>query len=91
MIPLPAGPVTGTVSIISENGQAIDSANVKLIGNKFPQLKTPTGANMTITYNAGYNALPRKLERKGTMIREDRDCGCRDGRSQSFTHHHRAR
>lgn len=57
MISLPAGPVTGTVTMINEAEVAIDATTIKLFGSKFPQLRLPTGNNMKATYTAGYSSI----------------------------------
>lgn len=57
MLSLPAGPVTGTVSIVNEAEVAIEADKIKLFGTKFPQLRLPIGHLLTATYTAGYNAI----------------------------------
>jgi uncharacterized phiE125 gp8 family phage protein len=57
MLSLPAGPVTGTVSIVNEADITIDPATIKLFGTKFPQLKLPIGKLMVATYEAGYSGI----------------------------------
>lgn len=54
MLSLPAGPITGNVTLIDEALVAIAADKIKLFGGKFPQLRLPLGINMTATYSAGY-------------------------------------
>lgn len=61
-ISLPAGPVTGTVTAVDSEGEDIVQTDIKLIGTKFPDLKEPLQAEMTLTYDAGYASLPKGLK-----------------------------
>lgn len=58
MIEIPQGPVREVTELSDEGGTEIVSYT--LIGNKF--LKSPTYANMTITYEAGYITLPAAIK-----------------------------
>ena len=57
MLSLPAGPVTGTVSIVNEAEVVVDPLTIKLFGTHFPQLKAPIGNLKVATYTAGYSGI----------------------------------
>lgn len=61
---VPAGPITGTVTAINSDGDAIDAAKILLIGTKFPELKDPKQADMILSYAAGYtpSTIPKGLK-----------------------------
>lgn len=63
-IQLPGGPVTGSVTGVNSDNDAIDSDCIKLVGTKFPELVSPKLADMTISYTAGYdpNTIPKGLK-----------------------------
>lgn len=61
---VPAGPVTGTITAVNSDGDAIDSESIKVVGTKFPELVLPKQADMTLTYEAGYTptTIPKGLK-----------------------------
>lgn len=61
---VPHGPVTGTITIVNSDGDAVDSADIKLRGSLFPDLVLPKLADMVLTYNAGYttSTIPKGLK-----------------------------
>lgn len=63
-IPVPHGPVTGTITIVNSDGNAVSSADIKLRGSLFPDLVLPKLADMVLTYNAGYtnSNIPKGLK-----------------------------
>jgi hypothetical protein len=61
MIELP-GPFTTIMTLVDENGTAIESTNYTLIGNKWKYLKEPCYQHMTATIEAGYPELPKSLK-----------------------------
>lgn len=61
-ITLPAAPVTGDVTGVDMDGNAIIQTDIKLIGTKFPDLKSPCMAEMVLTYDAGYSVVPKGIK-----------------------------
>lgn len=61
-ISLPAGPVTGVITAVDSEGTEIVAGDIKLIGTKFPDLKSPCNSEMVLTYNAGYETIPKGLK-----------------------------
>lgn len=55
------GPVTGDITALDCDGVDI-SDDVKLTGSKFPDLREPLLENMKLSYNAGYEVLPKGLK-----------------------------
>lgn len=59
---LPYGPVGEITEILDEDGDEILAANYKIIGSQFKQLKEPCYAEITATYEGGYDTLPKELK-----------------------------
>jgi hypothetical protein len=59
---LPFGPVTFFFNLTDENGNLIDSSNIRLIGGQFPTLRTPCWDNLLATYQSGYDCVPDDLK-----------------------------
>ncbi len=57
----PYGPVTALTTIIDEDGDAIDSGNYTLFNDSFQQIDSPYNDIITVTYTAGYSALPEDM------------------------------
>lgn len=57
---LPYGPVTGTVTTVDRDGNAI--ADVKIYGSVFKFIESPCDDYMKVSYTAGYTTLPPNLK-----------------------------
>ena len=62
MIELPYGPVISITELLDSEGTEITDEFYKIIGNKWKYLAYPCYCNMTITYEAGYEKLPRPIK-----------------------------
>lgn len=62
MIEIPYGPVISITSLYDCEEAEITSDNYKVIGNKWKYLAYPCYSNMTITYEAGWEVLPRSIK-----------------------------
>ena len=58
----PFGPVGEIAEILDEDGDNILPANYKIVGSLFKQLKEPCYAEITATYEGGYETLPKDLK-----------------------------
>jgi hypothetical protein len=58
---IPGAPIGEIISLFDEDGNEITSDNYKVIGNSVKYLKYPCYANMTLTYEAGYDVCPEDL------------------------------
>jgi hypothetical protein len=61
-VTLAAGPVTGPVTAVDSEGVEIVSDDIKLIGEKFPDLKEPLQEHMVLEYDAGYPVVPKPIK-----------------------------
>lgn len=60
---IPFGPVGDIVSLYQDDGTTeILAANYTIVGNLWKYIKEPTYKNMIITYETGYDKLPRGLK-----------------------------
>lgn len=48
------GPVGTLTILLDSSGDSMDVADVELVGNKFKSMRSPLGADMIATYEAGY-------------------------------------
>lgn len=62
MIELPYGPVISITSLFDSQTSEITSDRYKIIGNKWKYLAYPCYSNMIITYEAGYEVLPKAIK-----------------------------
>lgn len=62
MIELPRGPISSVTGIVNSDGDAIDTDNIKTIGDQWKFLACPTYENMTVTYEAGYTTVPKGIK-----------------------------
>lgn len=60
--PLPYGPVGDIISFKDCNGDDVDEDNYKIDGVQFKRVKTCFDGPITVSYNAGYEALPEDLK-----------------------------
>jgi hypothetical protein len=62
MIEIPYGPVQSITSLADDQGNDIPSTSYVIVGNKWKYLKCPELKNMTITYTAGFDVLPKPIK-----------------------------
>lgn len=62
MIELPFGPVISITSLFDCETTEITSSSYRIVGNKWKYLAYPCYANMTITYETGFEVLPRPIK-----------------------------
>jgi hypothetical protein len=61
--PLLQGPIVAITSVVDGDGMTITDYTLKTIGNdSFVKINVGHSAPVTITYSAGYTALPRRLK-----------------------------
>lgn len=62
MIELPYGPITSITTLLDCEGTEITSVSYRVIGNNRRYLAYPCYANMTITYETGFESLPKGIK-----------------------------
>ncbi len=62
MFEIPYGPIGTIISLYDEDENEVTSESYKIIGNDRKFVKYPCSCNMVLTYEAGYETLPKSLK-----------------------------
>lgn len=59
---LPYGPIGDISTVVDEDGDEIAAADYKIVGVTWKQIKEPCYSELTVTYEGGYEILPKDLK-----------------------------
>ncbi len=62
MIEIPYGPVISVTSLVYSDGTTAATTDYTVVGNLWKNLVSPMQKHMVITYEAGYNDLPKGIK-----------------------------